>query len=112
MSSASDQCDWFHLRLRVRYAETDAQGVVHHANYLVYMEQARTEFTRARGLPYPELEAQGINLLVASRRSLPRSGPVRRSPAGPAAHREHSQPHDHLPISDRARGDGKAARDR
>lgn len=59
-----DQCDWFKLRLRVRYAETDAQGVVHHANYLVYMEQARTEFTRSCGLPYRELEAQGINLLV------------------------------------------------
>jgi acyl-CoA thioester hydrolase len=57
--------EWFLSRLRVRFAETDAQGVVHHANYLVYMEQARTDFTRARGLPYRELEAQGINLLVA-----------------------------------------------
>lgn len=56
---------WFDLPLRVRYAETDAQGVVHHANYLVYMEQARTEFTRACGLPYGELEARGINLLVS-----------------------------------------------
>jgi acyl-CoA thioester hydrolase len=57
---------WFDLHVRVRYAETDAQGVVHHANYLIYMEQARTEFTRARGLPYRELEKQGINLLVTS----------------------------------------------
>ena len=60
-----EQHEWFRLQLRVRYAETDAQGVVHHANYLVYMEQARTEFTRARGLPYGELEARGVNLLVA-----------------------------------------------
>jgi acyl-CoA thioester hydrolase len=48
----------------VRYAETDAQGVVYHANYLVYMEVARTAFTRARGLPYQQLEAQGVNLVV------------------------------------------------
>jgi acyl-CoA thioester hydrolase len=58
--------DWFDLPVRVRYAETDAQGVVHHANYLVYMEQARTEFTRSRGLPYRELEARGVNLLVST----------------------------------------------
>jgi acyl-CoA thioester hydrolase len=51
--------------MRVRYAETDAQGVVYHANYLIYMEVARSSLTRARGLPYQELEARGINLLVA-----------------------------------------------
>lgn len=55
---------WFDVPLRVRYAETDAQGVVYHANYLIYMEVARGAFTRDRGLAYQKLEAQGINLVV------------------------------------------------
>lgn len=60
-----DDDGWFDVPLRVRYAETDAQGVVYHANYLIYMEVARSAFTRARGLPYQRLEARGINLVVA-----------------------------------------------
>ncbi len=36
----------FTHRLRVRFAETDAQGVVHHAAYLVYLEAARVEYLR------------------------------------------------------------------
>lgn len=56
---------WFDVPLRVRYAETDAQGVVYHANYLVYMEVARGAFTRERGYPYQAMEAAGINLVVA-----------------------------------------------
>ena len=55
---------WFDLPLRVRYAETDAQGVVYHANYLVYMEAARGAFTRDHGYPYQAMEAAGINLVV------------------------------------------------
>ncbi len=49
----------------MRYAETDAQGVVYHANYLIYMEVARTAFTRDRGYPYHAMEAAGCNLVVA-----------------------------------------------
>ena len=30
-------------QIRVRYAETDRMGLLHHANYLIYFEQARTE---------------------------------------------------------------------
>ena len=37
------------IQIRVRYAETDRMGLLHHANYLVYFEQARTELLRARG---------------------------------------------------------------
>lgn len=50
--------------LRVRYAETDAMGVVHHANYFVWFEAGRTEYTRAAGLPYREVEAAGVRLVV------------------------------------------------
>ncbi|MCU0618334.1 MAG: acyl-CoA thioesterase [Gemmatimonadaceae bacterium] len=50
--------------LRVRYAETDQMGVVYHANYLAWCEVGRTEFIRARGLSYAELERAGTGLAV------------------------------------------------
>lgn len=53
------------IQIRVRYAETDRMGLLHHANYLVYFEQARTELLRARSVSYKELEDQGYFLVVA-----------------------------------------------
>lgn len=52
------------VRLRVRYAETDQMGVVHHAVYPVWFEAARTELSRAVGLPYSQWEAAGAFLMV------------------------------------------------
>ncbi|MBL8861357.1 MAG: acyl-CoA thioesterase [Planctomycetes bacterium] len=52
------------LRLRVRYGETDQMGVVHHANYALYVEESRTALMRERGLSYAELERRGIGLPV------------------------------------------------
>lgn len=54
----------FETQIRVRYAETDQMGVVYHANVLVYFEVARTEFLRAIGPPYRDLERQGVLLGV------------------------------------------------
>ena len=54
----------FETAIRVRYAETDQMGVVYHANVLVYFEVARTEFLRAIGPPYREMERQGVLLGV------------------------------------------------
>jgi acyl-CoA thioester hydrolase len=51
-------------RLRVRYGETDQMGVVHHANYLLYMEEARTMYMATLGCPYSQVEASGIGLPV------------------------------------------------
>jgi acyl-CoA thioester hydrolase len=51
-------------RFRVRYAETDQMGVVYYANYLIWMEIGRTEFCRALGLQYREMEEQD-NILLA-----------------------------------------------
>ncbi len=51
--------------LRVRYAETDQMGVVYHANYLVWCEVGRTDFIRAAGTSYAELEREGLRLAVA-----------------------------------------------
>lgn len=54
------------VRFRVRYAETDQMGVVYHANYLVWMEMARTELCRLRGVSYREMEQRsGLHLVVA-----------------------------------------------
>ena len=52
------------VSIRVRYAETDRMGLLHHANYLVYFEQGRTELLRSRGLAYKELEDQGFLLVL------------------------------------------------
>ncbi|MFC4425926.1 acyl-CoA thioesterase [Deinococcus navajonensis] len=51
--------------IRVRYAETDAMGVVHHAVYPVWFEVGRTELMEARGLPYTEVEARGYYLMLS-----------------------------------------------
>ena len=51
--------------LRVRYAETDQMGVVYHANYLIWCEIGRTDFIRAIGKPYAELERDGVVLAVS-----------------------------------------------
>lgn len=50
--------------LRPRYAETDQMGVVYHANYLMYFEVGRSEFFRALGYSYRELEKQGVIFAV------------------------------------------------
>ena len=48
----------------VRYAETDAMGVVHHANYLVYFEEGRSHYMRVLGSDYATVEASGYQLPV------------------------------------------------
>lgn len=53
------------IQIRVRYAETDRMGLLHHANYLVYFEQARTELLRQQGVAYKNLEDQGFYLVIA-----------------------------------------------
>ena len=52
------------VEFRVRYAETDQMQVVYHSNYLVWCEIGRTEFIRALGTPYAELERQNVTLAV------------------------------------------------
>lgn len=52
------------IAIRVRYAETDRMGFLHHANYLVYFEQGRTELLRSQGLAYRDLEDQGFLLVI------------------------------------------------
>jgi acyl-CoA thioester hydrolase len=52
------------VTVRVRYAETDRMGLLHHANYFVYFEMARTEVLRQRGISYREIEDAGHFLVI------------------------------------------------
>src|SRR5262245_52453807 len=54
----------FDIPIRVRYAETDRMGLLHHANYFVYFEMGRTELLRHRGVSYREIEDAGILLVI------------------------------------------------
>ncbi len=51
--------------IRVRYAETDAMGIVHHAVYPIWMELGRSDFLRELGQSYAEWERQGVMMSVA-----------------------------------------------
>src|SRR3954470_16279746 len=53
------------VQIRVRYAETDRMGLLHHANYLVYFEQARTDLLRTLGATYKDMEDEGYFLVVS-----------------------------------------------
>ena len=53
------------VEFRVRYAETDQMGVVYHTNYLVWCEVGRTDFIRARGMSYADVERAGVGLAVS-----------------------------------------------
>ena len=50
----------FSVEFRVRYAETDQMGVVHHSVYFVWFEHFRTEYFIKIGFPYSQLEKKGI----------------------------------------------------
>ncbi|MFQ5589744.1 MAG: acyl-CoA thioesterase [Phycisphaerae bacterium] len=52
------------MELRVRYAECDAMGYLHHAKYWEYFECVRTELLRHSGFRYRDLERQGVYFVV------------------------------------------------
>ncbi len=52
------------ITIRVRYAETDRMGLLHHANYLAYFEMGRIELLRSQGLTYKDLEDQGYLMVL------------------------------------------------
>ena len=58
--------EWHETEVRVRYAETDQMGIVHHANYLVWFELGRSEFCRARGFSYKDMEEKDNALMVVA----------------------------------------------
>ena len=54
----------FTTTVRVRFADTDAQGIAHNASYLVWYEVARVEYLRAYAGGYQALRNHGIEALV------------------------------------------------
>lgn len=60
------QPDSHEIQVRVRYAETDRMGLLHHANYATYFEMGRTELLRARGNSYREVEDAGFFLVIVN----------------------------------------------
>ena len=52
------------IDVEVRYAETDQMGVVHHANYVVWFELARTRLCSLSGFHYADIERLGYLLMV------------------------------------------------
>lgn len=50
---------------RVRYAETDQMGIVHHASYVVWLEEGRSNWMRAHGSSYAQFEREGLLLAVS-----------------------------------------------
>ena len=61
----SAHCRSCEVQIRVRYAETDAMGYLHHAQYFVYFEIGRTELLRASGIAYADMERMGLFYVVA-----------------------------------------------
>ena len=64
MSQQQSEQPSIEVELRVRYAETDAMGVAHHASYIVWLEQGRTELLRAYGTSYRAIEAAGFFVVL------------------------------------------------
>ncbi len=52
------------IDIEVRYAETDQMAVVHHANYIIWFELARTRICEMSGFHYAEIEKMGYLLMV------------------------------------------------
>ncbi len=56
----------FFWPVRVYYEDTDAQGIVYYANYLRFMERARTEWLRAAGIEQDQLRLQHDKIFVVT----------------------------------------------
>ena len=54
------------IRFKVRYAETDAMGIAHHSNYVIWLEMGRIDFLDQIGIPYSEVERRGVYLVVTN----------------------------------------------
>jgi acyl-CoA thioester hydrolase len=52
------------VRVRVRFYETDLMGIVHHGSYVAYLEVARVEWLRRRGVTYSDWVRKGLHLAV------------------------------------------------
>lgn len=58
--------DFIPYRHKVQYYETDGMRIVHHSNYIRFMEEARCDLMEQHGYPYARLEAMGVSIPVLS----------------------------------------------
>ena len=102
----------FSHRLRVRFAETDLMGIVHHSRYLPYLEEARVAYLRHIGHPYGEWrDCRARRRRARGVRAVPPAAALRRRgrrPPPPGVGDAHDVP-DGLPADGRGRsgGDGR-----
>jgi len=75
--NAGHPAEAFSFPVRVYWEDTDAGGVVYHAQYLAFMERARTEWMRARGLGQELLRARDDLLFVVKAMSIDFRAPAR-----------------------------------
>ncbi len=82
VTPSTDPADYsFVHRIRPRFAETDAMGIIHHSAYIPYLEEARAALLRHAGHPYDAVRSSGIDfavleLFVSYRRPLHFDDPV------------------------------------
>ena len=67
----------FEMRVRVYYEDTDAGGIVYHANYLRFFERARTDWLRALGAVHTELDAAHGLVFVVKELAIDYRAPAR-----------------------------------
>jgi len=77
----------FSTDIRIRFAETDAQGIAHHASYVVWLEVARVAYLQDHAGGYRSIRGQGIEALTTGVRVDYRAGRMNfeKSPAKAAA---------------------------
>jgi len=56
----------YNYKRKINYYETDKMGIVHHSNYIRFLEEARCSMLEAAGMPYSEFEKQGVLIPVLS----------------------------------------------
>lgn len=66
----------FYIEKKIYYHDTDCGGVVYYANFLKYLEEARTEFLLVKGIELPKLAEQNI-FFVVSRVEIDYKSPAR-----------------------------------
>ena len=66
MNENNQQAGFIDTQIRVRYAEVDQMGALHHSRYWVYFEMGRTELLRQQGFTYADLEKADVLFVVAN----------------------------------------------
>ncbi len=67
----------FSIKIRVYYEDTDSGGIVYYANYLKFMERARTEYLRAIGPEYKQLVETHKQIFVVRKAMIEFNKPAR-----------------------------------